>query len=439
MNHENSVVATRREFLRTSSIAAAGVAASPFILTGRAAELSPGDTIKIGLVGCGGRGSGAAKQALNSDSNVQLVAVADAFEDNLNRGLAALKADMEVGEKVRVEPEKKFVGLDAYEKLINSGVDLVILTSPPGFRPLHLKAAIEAGKHVFCEKPMATDAAGVRSLMASVAEAKRKNLAIGAGFCWRYNSAERAIMKQIHEGAIGDIRTYYGTYNTGLVGRNVPRKDGMGDIEYQVRNWFFYTWLSGDHLVEQCIHTVDKMMWAFKDEPPVKCVAHGGRQVRTAPEYGNIYDHFEVVYEWASGARGFVFCRQQANCANDNSDVIYGTKGTGRILGFASMPWIKNEKGENVWRYSGPRPDMYQVEHNELVASIRAGKPINDGPWMTSSTLAGIMGRMAAYTGKEVTWEHALNSKEDLVPQNLDMKAEFTPPPVAMPGKTPLI
>jgi myo-inositol 2-dehydrogenase / D-chiro-inositol 1-dehydrogenase len=416
MKHEISSSTSRRDFLRAST---ASVMAAPFIL--RSAELSPGDTIKVGLVGCGGRGSGAAKQALNADGNVQLYAVADAFE------------------KVRVEPDKKFVGLDAYQKLIDSGVDVVLLASPPGYRPMHLKAAIAAGKHVFCEKPMATDAPGVRSVMESVAEAKRKNLAIVAGFCWRYNYAERAVFDRITKGEIGDVRAYYGTYNTGLVGRNVPRREGMGELEYQVRNWFFYTWLSGDHLVEQCIHTVDKMMWAFKDEPPVKCVAHGGRQVRTAPEYGNIYDHFEVVYEWASGARGFIFCRQQAGCANDNSDVIYGTRGTGRVLGFAGMPWLRDEKGELLWRYSGPRPDMYQVEHNELFDSIRIGKPKNDGVWMASSTLAGIMGRMAAYTGKEITWEQALNSQEQLVPESFDLKAEVPVPQVAMPGKTPFI
>ncbi len=438
MNQENTS-SSRREFLRASSTVTAGLMAAPFVLTGRSAQLSPGDAIKVGLVGCGGRGSGAAKQALNADSNVQLVAVADAFEGNLQRGLAALKADNEVKDKIKVDPEKCFVGLDAYQKLIDSGVDLVVLASPPGFRPMHLKAAVEAGKHVFCEKPMATDGPGVRSVLESVAKAKAKNLAIVAGFCWRYNLAERAIFQKIIAGEIGDVRSFYGTYNTGLVGRNVPRTEGMGDLEYQIRNWFFYTWLSGDHLVEQCIHTVDKMAWAFNDVPPLKCIAHGGRQVRTAPEYGNIFDHFECVYEYPNNARGFIFCRQQANCANDNSDWIYGSKGTGRVLGFGGMPWIKNEKGENTWRYSGERPDMYQVEHNELFKSIRDGKPINDGIRMAHSTLTGIMGRMAAYTGKEITWEQALNSTEDLTPKNWDLKSEFPAPPVAMPGKTRFI
>jgi len=437
MNQDNST--SRREFIRASGAVTAGLMAAPFVLTGRSAELSPGDAIKVGLVGCGGRGSGAAKQALNADSNVQLVAVADAFEGNLQRGLNALKADNEVKDKIRVEPEKCFVGIDAYQKLIDSGVDLVVLASPPGFRPMHLKAAVDAGKHVFCEKPMATDAPGVRSILESVAKAKAKNLAIVAGYCWRYNYAERAIFKRIIEGEIGDVRSFYGTYNTGLVGRNVPRTEGMGDLEYQIRNWFFYTWLSGDHLVEQCIHTVDKMAWAFNDVPPLKCIAHGGRQVRIAPEYGNIYDHFECVYEYPNNARGFNFCRQQSNCANDNSDWIYGSKGTGRVLGFGGMPWIKNEKGENAWRYSGERPDMYQVEHNELFKSIRDGKPINDGIRMAHSTLVGIMGRMAAYTGKEITWEQALNSTEDLTPKNWDLKSEFPVTPVAMPGKTRFI
>jgi myo-inositol 2-dehydrogenase / D-chiro-inositol 1-dehydrogenase len=427
---------SRRTFLKNSTAAALGSALSaPLILGTKSSAASPGDTIKVGLVGCGGRGSGAAKQALNADKNVILTCMGDAFPDRLQSSLKALKADSEVGERVRVEEDNCFTGFDAYQKVIDSGVDVVILTSPPGFRPAHLKAAIEANKHVFCEKPMATDAPGVRSVLESVAEAKKRKLAVVAGFCWRYNLAERAGFAQIHDGAVGHIRAIYGTYNTGSLWSK-PRQESWTDMEWQVRNWLYFTWLSGDHLVEQCVHTVDKMAWAMADQPPIKAIAHGGRQVRTAPEYGHIFDHFEIVYHYPNDAHGFIFCRQQANCASDTSDTIMGTKGVAKILGFRSVPVIK---GETNWKYEGPRPDMYQVEHDELFASIRKGQPINDGVRMAHSTMLAIMGRMAAYTGQEITWEEAMNSKENLHPPKLDWDAPLPMPPVAIPGKTKFI
>jgi predicted dehydrogenase len=436
MTQLNDQPTSRRTFLKTSTAAAIGSAISgPLIMGTKSSAASPGDTIKVGMVGCGGRGSGAAQQALNADKNVILTSMGDAFNDRLQSSLKSLKADGEVGDRVQVKPENCFIGLDAYQKVIDSGVDLVILTTPPGFRPMHLKAAIEANKHVFCEKPMATDAPGVRSVMETVAEAKRRKLAIVAGFCWRYNLAERAGFEQIHNGAIGDIRTIYGTYNTGSLWSR-PRQAGWTDLEWQIRNWLYFTWLSGDHLVEQAVHTVDKMAWAMKDEPPIKAIAHGGRQVRTAAEYGHIFDHFEVVYEYPNDVHGFIFCRQQANCANDNSDTILGTKGVARILGFKSVPVVK---GETNWKYQGPRPDMYQVEHNELFASIRKGEPINNGVRMASSTMLAIMGRMAAYTGKEITWDEALSSQESLRPEKLDWDAPLEVPEVAIPGKTKFI
>jgi predicted dehydrogenase len=227
----------------------------------------------------------------------------------------------------------------------------------------------------------------------------------------------------------------YGTYNTGSLWSR-PRKEGRSDLEWQIRNWHYFTWLSGDHLVEQAVHTVDKLAWAMKDEPPLKAIAHGGRQVRTAPEYGHIFDHFEVVYQYPNDVHAFIFCRQQANCANDNSDTIMGSKGVARILGFKGPPQIRGEKN---WTYEGPRPDMYQVEHNELFASIRKGEPINDGVRMARSTMLAIMGRMAAYTGKEITWDEALNSEENLRPEKIAFDATIEVPPVATPGKTRFI
>ena len=428
--NENSCSPTdsRRSFLKKSSSVAAAAITAPYI------ALSPNtfansQTLKVGLVGCGGRGTGAAREALKADKNVVLTAVGDVFEKQITNSLSAM--EKEVGDKMKVEG--KFVGLDAYEKVINSGVDVVVLATPPGFRPQHLKAAIDAGKHVFCEKPVATDAAGVRIALAAAEEAKKKNLGLGAGFCWRSNLAERALFERVHAGDIGDLRVFYGTYYTGPVKPMPPantRPPGMSDVEWQLRNWYNFVWLSGDGLVEQAVHAVDWMCWAFKDVPPSKAIAVGGRQI---PAHGgNIYDHFEINYEYAEGARAFLGCRQIAGCANDNTATMYGTKGTARELGFAGMP---NIRGEKNWRYQGERPNMYQVEHDELFASIRKGEPLNDGVRLAHSTMVAIMGRMAAYTGAEITWDAALNSNERLVPENLRMDMDLPVTPLAMPGQ----
>ncbi len=423
---------SRRNFLKTSAVIG-GALISPLGFSSSAAANN--ETLKVGLIGCGGRGTGAASQALNADKNVILTAMADVFSGSLSNSLNALKK--ENADKVKVEPDHCFIGLDGYQKVIDSGVDVVILTTPPGFRPQHLKAAVEAGKHVFCEKPVATDGPGIRSVLASVEEVKKKKLALVAGFCWRYNNAERALFQQIHSGAIGDIRAMYGTYYTGPV-KPMPsasaRPADMSDVEWQVRNWYNFGWLSGDGLVEQAVHAVDWLAWAMKDVPPLKCVAVGGRQIPA--QGGNIYDHFEINYEYADDVRAFLGCRQQSNCASDNTATFYGTKGIARELGFAGMPFVKGEKN---WRFAGERPDMYQIEHNELFASIRSGDPINNGVRLAHSSLMAIMGRMAAYTGQEITWDMALNSQESLVPENLRWDAALPVKPMALPGQTKFV
>jgi predicted dehydrogenase len=405
----------------------------PSILTGKLFAGPNSDTLKVGLVGCGGRGSGAADQALTADKNVVLTAMADAFEDRLQTSLKNLQTKH--GEQVKVAPDKCFVGLDAYQKVIDSGVDVVLLATPPGFRPVHLKAAVDAGKHVFTEKPMATDGPGVRSVLASVEEAKKKNLSVVAGFCYRYNTGVRAIMDKIHQGVIGEVRALYTTYNTGYVWSPFPRQSDWTEMQYQVKNWYYYTWLSGDHITEQAVHSIDKMAWVMKDEPPLKCVAHGGRQVRTSPEFGNIFDHFSVVYDYANGVKGFHFSRQQSGCFSDNSDYFMGSDGAAHIVRAFSGPFVI--KGKTNWRFHEEKAtDMYQNEHDELFASIRSGKPINDGIRMAYSTLLAIMGRMAAYTGQEITWEQAMNSQETLVPTEMSWNTAVVVPPVAMPGQT---
>ena len=427
---------SRREFLKNSSAAVVGtVMAAPYILSG--AEKS--DPIKIGLIGCGGRGSGAASQALMADKYVVLTAMGDAFEDRLNTGYQSLKADKNFGDRVRVDPDHKFVGLDAYKQVIESGVDVVLLATPPGFRSIHMKYAVENNKHVFAEKPIATDAVGYRSFLESVKLAKQKNLAVGSGFCWRSHLAQRAAYEKIHAGDIGQIVSIYGTYNTGPPRTPIPRDPKWSDMEYVVRNWMQFSWLSGDHLVEQAVHNVDLTNWAMKNEMPVKAIGHGGRQLRPEPLVGNNYDHFAVTYEWATGVRGFIFCRQQTGCANNNTETVYGTNGTAYIRLFNGDPYTTNLKGEKTWQYrwpEGPKRDMYQVEHDELFASIRAGKPRNDGEWLANSTMMAIMGRMAAYTGQEVTWEQAIASKESLVPERITWDAPPPAAPLPMPGRT---
>jgi myo-inositol 2-dehydrogenase / D-chiro-inositol 1-dehydrogenase len=428
---KDTPMTSRRDFLKNSTAAAAVGFAAPFILSteSRGAAISPGETLKVGLVGCGGRGTGAANQALSADSNVILTAVGDAFEDNLERGLNAVRKAQK--DKVRVEADHHFVGLDAYEKVINSGVDVVILATPPGFRPIHLKAAIDAGKHVFCEKPMAVDAPGVRTVLAAAAEAKKKNLSIVSGFCWRAHLPKRVTFGEVHNGAVGEIHTIYSTYNTGPVKDNTLRNPRWTDMEMQVRNWYQFTWLSGDHIAEQAVHSIDMMSWAMGDVPPVRVSGNGGRQVRTS--WGNIYDHFSIVYEYENGARGFHVCRQIPGCANDYAVHIAGSKGKCVV----DCTRDKHEiTGQAAWKYSGPKNDMYQTEHDELFKGIRDGKPLNHGVWMAQSTMLAIAGRMAAYTGQVISWDEAMNSKESLLPEKLTWDAPVKLPPIAMPGKT---
>ncbi|MDT8302518.1 MAG: Gfo/Idh/MocA family oxidoreductase [Sedimentisphaerales bacterium] len=394
------------------------------------------DKIRIGLVGCGGRGSGAAAQALSAGEDVVLTAMGDVFEDRLQRSLRNLMNEKKFGARVKVSNNSCFVGLDAYQQVIDSGVDVVLLATPPGFRPQHLRAAVEAGKQVFCEKPMATDAPGVRSVLKSAAIAKEKNLALVAGFCWRYHLARRAFYERVHQGAIGSIRAVYATYMTGPVKPMPPasrRPAGMSDVEWQLHNWYNFTWLSGDGLVEQACHSVDKIAWAMNGVLPVKAVATGGRQFPN--NEGNIFDHIDVFYEYPDGVRAFMAQRQILNCYGDNSDYLMGSDGLGNIKGW-SDPTIT---GKETWRYRGPKCDMYQVEHDELFESIRNGRPINDGIWMAHSTLMALMGRMAAYTGKEISWEQAMNSQEKLVPDNLTWNMDLPIRPMSMPGKTQFI
>ena len=423
---------TRRHFLKTSGTA---TAFAGFSIATHAYGAN-NDQLRVGLIGCGGRGSGAAAQALTADKNAVLTAMGDAFENRLQGSRKSLEGNEQFGPRVKVPNNACFVGLDAYQKVIDSGVDVVLLGTPPGFRPQHLRAAVEAGKHIFCEKPMATDAPGVRSVLQSAAKAREKNLALVAGFCWRYDLARRAFYKKIHDGAIGAIRAVYATYLTSPVKPMPPasrRPSGMSDVEWQLHNWYNFVWLSGDGLVEQACHSVDKIAWAMNGVLPLKAVATGGRQFPN--NEGNIFDHIDVFYEFPGGVRAFMAQRQIRGCYGENSDYLMGADGLGTIAG-GSDPVIT---GKETWRYRGPKASMYQVEHDELFASIRSGRPINDGVWMAHSTLMAIMGRMAAYTGKEITWDQDMNSEQQLVPDNLTWDMDLPIRPMAMPGQTAFV
>jgi predicted dehydrogenase len=433
---------SRRQFLKTSTTAALGSVFAANLSFPEKSFAANSDTLKIGLIGCGGRGNGAAADALAADSNTALYAMGDIEPAKIELGLREIEKSVTDKSRIQVPAERRFVGLDAFEKVIASGVDVLLLTTPPGFRPQHFKAAVAAGKHAFLEKPIATDVAGVRSVRASAEEAKRKGLAVQSGFCWRANTSRIEFFKRLHDGAIGEVRSLYHTYLTGPVKPMPPasaRKPGMSDVEWQIRNWYNFVWLSGDGLVEQAIHSIDKMMWAIKDVPPLKCNAVGGRQ--TPNHDGNIYDHIEVNYEWANGVRGFMAQRQIAGCHSETKDYITSTKGIGLLGSRRGAEFT----GEAAWHYEGPETEsqmfgsMYQNEHVTFLRSIRNGKPINDGEHMCNTTLVAIMGRMAAYTGQEITWDQAMNSQEQLVPENLAWNMKFAAPPLAMPGITKFV
>ncbi|MEP6537204.1 MAG: Gfo/Idh/MocA family oxidoreductase [Bryobacteraceae bacterium] len=423
----------RRDFLKTSALGSALVAGFPAILSAQSTK-----AIKVGLVGCGGRGTGAASQALNADDYAELTAMADVYQERIDDSLNTLRkvSDGKISGKVKVDPKNQFVGLDAYQKLIDSGVDVVLLATPPGFRPQQIRAVIQAGKHVFCEKPVAVDAPGIRDVLDSVKIAQQKNISLVSGFCWRYSNYIKETFEQVANGAIGDLVAYYATYYTSPV-KPMPdaseRPAGMSDVEWQIRNWYNFSWLCGDGLVEQAVHSVDKVAWAMKDAPPVSCVATGGRQIPA--KGGNIYDHFEVNYLYPNNVRAFVGCRQIEGCYNENSDYILGTKGTATI-GRGPMPRID---GEKKWTFQGTKYDMYQAEHDALFASIRQGKPINNGVRMVTSTMLAIMGRMAAYTGQQVTWEQAMNSQEKLGPDKLDWNMSLPVAPMPLPGRNKVV
>jgi predicted dehydrogenase len=415
---------TRRDFIKTS--AAASFAAA--IPAGLGLYAAGSDAIRVGVIGCGGRGTGAAIDAVNSSPGVEILALFDPFQDRIDSSLKKLRE--KVAAAVKVKSETCFTGLDGYKRLLAiKDINYIVMAAPPGFRPIHLKAAVEAGKNVFMEKPVAVDPVGVRSVIASSAVAAQKGLAIVAGTQRRHQKMYLEIMKRIHDGAIGELVGGQCYWNQGDLWV-IKRTPKMTDMEWQCRNWLYFTWTSGDHIVEQHVHNIDVMNWAFRANP-VKVMGMGGRQQRTAPEYGNIYDHFAVEFEYPDGVRVMSMCRQIPGCAERVEEKIVGTKG--HAFGYGEI------SGPAAWKFVGDEPNPYVVEHTDLIASIRAGKPLNEGKRIAESTLCAILGRMSAYTGRAINWEWGMEaSRLDLSPYKYEFGSNPVDP-VAIPGQTPLI
>ena len=435
-NEDNSrpPLPSRRDFLKTSTAAAVGTTLATNMTTIPGAYAAGSDMIRVGLIGFGGRGTGAIRDVLNADPGVKIVAVGALFKDRLEASRAEIrKLKAKFGDRSEVPDDYCFVGFDAYEKVLASDINYVILATPPAFRPTHLKAAVAAGKHIFTEKPVATDATGIRTVLASYEEAKAKGLHIAAGTQRRHQTGYLETMKRVHGGDIGQVVAAQCYWNqAGLWVK--PRQKEWSDMEWQVRNWLYFTWLSGDHIVEQHVHNLDVVNWAIGSHP-ISAYGMGGRQARTDPAYGHIYDHFTIDYEYEGGVHIMSQCRQIDNTDKKVAESLTGTKGMAFTEAGSRRYMITGEKS---WRFRDKDNAPYVQEHMDLIASIRKGQPLNELKSVAESTLTAIMGRMSAYTGKKVTWEQALNSKENLVPAKLAF-GEMPVPPVAIPGRTELV
>ena len=429
---------TRRTFIaKSSAVVAGGFAGSLYVPSvARSAHVSGDDTIRVGLVGCGGRGTGAAIQALNTSGGpVELVAMGDAFENRLERAMSAVSKNHPT--KVKVE-DRKFVGFDAYKKVLESDIDLVILTTPPGFRPLHFEAAVKAGKHVFMEKPVAVDAPGVRRVLEANKIAKKNGQAVAVGLQRRHEQLYREVIEELQDGKIGDINFMRAYWNGGGVWVR-PREEGQSELEYQMRNWYYFNWLCGDHITEQHIHNLDVINW-LKDGFPVKAQGQGGREVRKGIDHGQIFDHHAVEFTYADGSVMLSQCRHIRDCWNSVSEHAHGSKGNANIGGGV----LKNKNGDEIFRSRGKRGG-HQEEHHHLFADLRKGVIPNEGDYGAKSTMTSILGRMCTYSGKEITWDQAMDSKLALADFDaLSMMVDKAPVepdadgryPVPVPGKS---
>lgn len=417
---------SRRTFLKTSAAGTLGLMAS-----GNFAYAGGRDALKVGLVGCGGRGTGAARDAVESAEQVEITAMGDLFENRLDSSMQHLRD--EIGDALKVDEDHAFVGFDAYKHVIASDVDMIILASPPGFRPLHFSAAVEAGKHVFMEKPVSVDVAGSIEIMKAGDIATEKGLSVVAGTLYRRQNSFVEAINRIHDGMIGDIVAAQEYYMTGPIWLR-ERKSGMSDMEWQCRNWYYFTWLSGDHIVEQFVHNLDVINWVMQAHPE-SAYAMGGRIERVDPAYGHIYDHFSVEYEYPGGVPVEAKCRQINQAANRITNKIIGTKGTAELHPRHSK--LMSHSGEVLFEMSKPGNNGYVQEHTDLIDAIRSGSPINEARQIAESTLTAVLGRESAYTGQMLTWQELMDSNLDLVPKKFAF-GSMPLPAVAVPGKTKL-
>ena len=431
---------TRRDFVKRSTMAAGGGLLMGSLPIGASAYAAGSDTLKVAVVGCGGRGTGAANQALNADPGVKIVALADLFRDRLDQCYNSLaQRHLESG-RLDVPEEHKFVGFDSYKKAIPLA-DVVILTAPPGFRPAHFEECVNQGKDMFCEKPIATDAPGVRRYMKAAEIAREKKLNVVLGLQRRYQTNYREGFKRVaEEGLIGEIIAGQAYWNDGGVWVR-QRENWMTELEYQVHNWFYFTWLAGDQILEQNIHNIDIFNW-FTGEYPATAQGMGGREVRTGKEYGQIFDHNAIEYTYPSGLVLSAQCRHQRNTWSNVGETLRGTKGTLTYAGFNNNAVIRDYNGNVLYDHDGLNdPNPYQQEHDELFKAIRTGGYIDDTDYGAKTTMTAIMGRMASYSGQMIQWDDAINSDAQLMPY--DVTAETTPPvlpdengfyPVPVPG-----
>ncbi len=441
-NSSSSDRPSRRDFLVQSGVVA-GTTLAGSLAASRGVHAAGSDALRIGLMGCGGRGAGAVRSALSVDPSAKLVAMYDPFLDRLHERREALRKI--AGKQVAVDDEHCYSGFDGYQELLASGVDVAILAEPPHFRPMHIEACVDAGVHVMAEKPMAVDAPGVRRVLAAGEKARKKGISFVSGFETRYSTEARESIDKIREGTIGDIVAIQGVYNVGFLWHR-GRQPEWTEMEYQLRNWYYFTWLSGDHIVEQFVHFMDKACWFLDEQPPVSAWGYGGRQVRTDPKWGDIFDHHAVNFQYANGVHIYAFTRQQLGCANEVSDTVLGTKG--RLIHGGA------QRGQSRWRIEGetnwsPQLNSKHPEitcFEEMFAGIRAGNPINDSHTMANSTMLAIHGRMATYSGQVISWDDAFNSNRVLAPTRYAWDAD--PPvlpdqnghyPVPIPGATEVL
>lgn len=414
----------RRDVMKAGAAIAATAAVSHFAPVHAAGP----EKIKVGVIGCGGRGSGAIRDSLSADPATVLYAAGDVFE-NKAKGMVAA-----VGEAFKDRTDaagRVFGGLDAYQKVIDAGCDLIILATSPGFRPIHLEAAVKAKKHIFCEKPVAVDGPGIRQVLALVDEVTKNGKSVVAGTQRRHQAGYLKSMEKIHGGEIGNIVSTRCSWN-GSEPWFHPRQPGQSDVEYQINNWYHFLWVCGDHITEQHVHNLDVINWAMNGHP-VKAVGQGGRIGRRAgkPEVvGNIYDLFAIEYEYPGGVPLYSYCSHVPGTTQDVTETVYGNKGTAHLR---DGKWTIN--GKDVHQKPKGEPSPYVQEHIDLVKAIRENKPVNELKAVAESTMTAILGRMAVYSGEVVTWEAALNSEVSTMPKDLKLDMELAVAPVPKPGK----